>query len=93
MAADVEEETFVLGRAGNAAHVLRIGFQDGDRNLLLRQEITGGQSGGAGSDDGDGRLRHGNLLPVECVVFTEGVGWQFRMAWQSYKYQAPSVAT
>ena len=53
MAADVEVVALVLGRAGDAADVRGIGFEDGDRHVLLGEEIAGGEAGGAGADDSD----------------------------------------
>ena len=62
MAADVEVITLVLGRACDAADVLGIGFQDGDGNLFLAEQVPGCQTGGTGSDNGNGfRMDHGEI--------------------------------
>src|SRR5262249_41692223 len=62
VAADVEVEPLVAGRAGDAADVGRVGLQDGHLDALLTKEVGGGEPGGPGPDDRDRLVTHGPTL-------------------------------
>ena len=59
MPADVEGIAFVVHGAGDAADVFWVGLQDGHGDTLFREEIGGGETGRAGSNDDYGAGRHG----------------------------------
>ncbi len=54
MTANIEVKTLVVGGARNAADVNRVRLQDGDRDLVFREEITRGQPGRTRADHCDG---------------------------------------
>ena len=62
MAADVEQEVLVVGRAADAADVIRIGFDDGGRHALLGQQIGGRQSSRPRANNKDFRVAQSGPL-------------------------------
>ena len=75
MAADVEQEVLVVGRAADAADVVRIGLDDGGRDALLGQQIGGGQPGRAGTDDKHFTMGHEIRPYAEIGPDTTATGW------------------
>src|SRR5262249_18539444 len=51
MSADIEVITLVVNGAGKTAHVLGVAFQYDGWNVLLGQQISGGQTSRSGTDD------------------------------------------
>ena len=59
VAADVEQEPAVAGRAADAADVVRIGFDHRRGDALLGEQVGRRQPGRPGADDEDVRIGHG----------------------------------
>jgi hypothetical protein len=53
VAADVEAEPFIGAGTRNAAHVNRVGFEHGYIDIVLGEQIAGGQTRRSGTDNGD----------------------------------------
>src|SRR5438128_5357119 len=73
MPPNIKMESFVVFCARDAAHVAWVALEHGRRDAFFAEEICGGQTGGAGAENGNFRLVHlhidASMAPMRNPLF------------------------